>query len=469
MWCGVKNIKMKLHLPEQIKELMQTILDAGFDCKIVGGYVRDSILGLEPNDVDLFTNCPGDKILELFPQGVVIGGEERQEKILTVVVDGVEISEFRLSSDRKTTGGNIEDHCATADFTINSLACDIDGRVFDYTGGMSDLHNKVLRFVGQADHRVSEDPLRAMRGIRFIAKYDLEPEAYAEDVLMNTWGFIHSLPVERIRDEFLKILEVDGGLQTLAKYRVLQPIIPELNHCMIEGGEHHDETVLEHLIYSYETAREITDDKRIWLAAFLHDIGKPKSIRYDEDGKIHFFQHHVIGADYVRGWMEYYKFSKHDIDFICTLIYEHMWLNRDTKPSKKSYIKHFSNLDKNNVSVLDFVKVMYCDNQGNMAKERVKFGDYEPVSELQKEYNKLKFEGTPFSVKDLEISGKDVMDIGGSEVSGPMIGFTLKYVYNEVMDGNIENSRPVLMNYLNKIFKDVKFLELQESCKEKLK
>ena len=447
---------------------MQVILDNKYKVFAVGGAVRDSILGVEPHDWDLFTSCPGDKLLELFPQGVVLGGEERQEKILTVIVDDVEISEFRLDSKREQTGGDIESHCQTCDFTVNSLAADIDGRVYDYTGGMADLQNRVLRFVGQATHRIAEDPLRALRGIRFIAKFGLEPEAYTEDVLENTWGYIQNLPVERIRDEFFKVVAEDNGIQMLAKYRVLQPFIPEISKCNIEGGPYHAEGVLQHIIFAFETAREITDDKRIWLAALLHDIGKPASVSYDEDNNIHFFQHHKIGADWTRKWMEHYKFSKADIDFVCTLIYEHMWADRDGAPSKKSYIKHFKNMEDNGVSVMDYVKLIYCDHQGNMAHERVKFGDFVSTSILQMKYAELKYTKTPFSVKDLEISGQDVMDIGKVE-KGPIIGFTLKYVFNEVMDGNIENSRPVLMNYLKKIFKDVKFLELQASCKEKLK
>jgi len=437
---------MKIKIPEDVELKMKVIEGLGHKVFVVGGAVRDCMLGEEPHDWDLFTNCPCEVLLKIFPKGVVIGGQERQEKILTVIVDDVEISEFRLNGDRTLTGSTIEQHCKTCDFTINALCVDSKGEVYDYVGGMADLHNRVLRFVGDAYARISEDPLRALRGIRFLAKFDLTPEYLTKDVLLNTWGHIVNLPKERIRDEVLKIMEEDSGATTLAQYKVLTMMIPELNKCAIEGGEHHDELVLQHLMYAYESAKGITDDKRIWLAALLHDIGKPKSVSYDKDKNIHFYQHHKIGADIVRDWMNEYKFSQKDTDFVCTLIYEHMWTNRDGNPSKKGYVNHFKYMEDKGVDVMDYIKLIYCDHQGNMSHERIKFGDFVQSSDLKTKYDELKFSKVPFCVKDLEVKGEDVMNFGIP--AGKIVGAILKEIYKRVMNGEVENNRPQLMHEL---------------------
>jgi len=147
-----------MEIPKEIKEIMQELLDNGFEAYIVGGAVRDNYYGFMPNDYDIFTNATGEEILKVFPQGKILGGEERQKKILTVVVDGVEVSQYRSSGDRTETGNDLASHQATCDFYINALVVDINGK---YCGdakitqmAFADLDDRLLRFVGNAQTRI---------------------------------------------------------------------------------------------------------------------------------------------------------------------------------------------------------------------------------------------------------------------------------------------------------------------------
>ena len=122
---------------------MQGLLDHGYDAYIIGGAVRDLVIGGEPADYDIFTNATGEQILTIFPDGKIIGGKERQEKILTVIVDGVEVSQYRSNSSRSRTGYTLSTHLATCDFRMNAMAMDIDGTISDYHFGEFDIEDKI--------------------------------------------------------------------------------------------------------------------------------------------------------------------------------------------------------------------------------------------------------------------------------------------------------------------------------------
>ena len=158
-------------IPDKIKGMMQVLLQNGYEAYIVGGAIRDYYFGVKPKDYDIFTNATGKQILEMFPEGKIIGGEERQEKRLTVVVHGVEISQYRKNGDRTKTGNTLSEHQATCDFTINSIAMDVEGNIIDPYRGTKHIEIKKLMFVGIPQERVDEDTLRLLRGIRFAARY----------------------------------------------------------------------------------------------------------------------------------------------------------------------------------------------------------------------------------------------------------------------------------------------------------
>ena len=436
----------KMNIPEKEKGIMQKLIDHGFTPYVIGGAVRDSLLGEVPHDWDIFCDATGEEILSIFPEGKVLGGEERQAKILTVVVDGVEVSQFRSNGDRTETGTSLEEHQATCDLTINSIACDIEGKLTDPNCGHADLFGApgksgpTIKFVGNIKDRLQEDPLRLLRAIRFCSKYGVSVDL-SEVTFEGRQMLIDNIAKERIRDEFLKIINYDEGLENLHYCGLLTMIIPMFSKNIgVDGGDNHAEPVHRHQFNAFNEAKKISNDWRIWLAAFLHDIGKGEA--YTKiDGKIQFLQHEIIGYKYVKDWMKEYKFSEDDIKFVSTLIKMHMWGYKE-EFSKKTFTKKLQILRDSGVSIYQFLMVCYCDHQGNEKKIRIKFGDFVNASYLLKNYEVAIKENTPFKITDLDIDGHIVMKMG---FEGPQIGKVLNTLFDLVCEGTIDNKRDQLI------------------------
>jgi len=488
-----KMVKKKIQIPENIKEKMQKLIDNKFEVYVVGGAVRDSILGEEPHDWDLFTNATGEDILKIFPNGKVLGGEERQEKILTVIVDGVEISQFRSNGKRTEVGNDLTTHQSTCDFTCNSIACDIEGNIIDHNNGQFDIHKRNLNFVGNPQDRIKEDPLRILRGYRFWCTFGHWGSHSNIDLTV-----LDTLPKERIREEFIKIIQNKNGIENLHNdgYGPLtKNILPEFKKVIdMNGGDNHNETVDKHMLSAFKIACEITDDWRIRLATFLHDIGKGECRSYaagcknpEEEmsttgcgGKdfvcgyndnercpfsiIHFYQHDKVGAEIVKNWMNEYKFSKDDIKFISTLVRYHMWSYKCDEISKKAYIRMFEKFREAGVSIYDFMMIIYCDHQANMKKPRMKFGDFCKDSWILKRYWECIYTKEPFNKNQLELQGGEIMKLL-DKPPGKWIGDLMDEMFNAVMNDEVVNDRLELVKWVKKwmkkkkLNKDVKSLE----------
>ena len=429
---------------------MQKLIDEGYEAYVIGGCVRDFLLGRKPHDYDIFTNATGDQILELFPEGKVLGNEERQKKILTVIVDGVEISQYRKNGDRTETGTSLKEHQKTCDFTFNSIAMDIEGNIIDINKGQEDLKKRLVRFVGKPEDRIKEDPLRILRGFRFVSKYGFLFEKDTGFKLHDHRKLLLDLPKERIREEMLKIF--NGPDYHNIFECIFEDFFPELYHenHFKYGGDHHDETPFEHMKNSFEEAFKLTSNPLLRLACRLHDVAKGLTTTKDEDGKqIHFYGHENIGEKLMKEKLVKLKFSTEEIDYITTLIRLHMYSYNAT-PGKKSYIRFFDKLEKAKIPIEDYIILIYCDRQGNLAKPRIKFGEFLKGNWLLKKYYEIKYSEEPMNVTDLKVGGKDVMEILKIE-PGPDIGKILNALFEEVMEGNIKNERGELMNELKKI------------------
>ena len=452
-----------MKIPDNIKGIMQKLLDNNYDAYIIGGAIRDYFLGIEPHDWDIFTNATGDQILKIFPGGKVLGGEERQEKILTVIEEGNEVSQYRSNGDRTKTGNSLYTHLSTCDFTVNAIAMDINGKIYDPYTGIYDIRDKVLRFVGNGKDRIKEDPLRILRGIRFWSTF---PRFADIGMVLENLDLLDTLPIERIREEFLKIIKHPQGIENLWNKGIIYKIIPELKKVLImEGGDHHDETVDNHMQNSFREACKITDNVILRLAIFLHDIGKgytktesnTHEVVLDKNGcpyleridhETHFYQHEKVGAKITEEIMERLKFSKEEIKYVTTLIKLHMF-GYNEKITDKTYVKFFDKLEQNNISILDYIMLIYCDHQGNLAKPRIKFGDFLKSNYLYQNYLRLKSDKKPFNVNDLEVDGRDIINVGYKP--GKIIGEIKNKLFDLVYDDKLINRRDILLEQLNKI------------------
>lgn len=436
-------------IPNNVTRIMQGLLDNGFEAYIIGGAIRDIKMNVKPNDYDIFTDATGDEILSIFPDGKIIGGEKRQEKILTVIVDGVEVSQYRANGNRTETGNDLSTHLATCDFRMNAMAMDIDGITKDYHFGDIDIDNRIINTVGNPYHRITEDKLRTFRAVRFSVKYNFRIGKPLDRAIFET--DVSDLPIERIREEILKILMYPGGLAALEDSGLLEQVIPEFSdNCKLEGGNHHAEFVNHHMSHSQNIACGLTDNKALVFACAFHDIGKGICHKFRSRYDVSFHGHEKVGAEMINTVMNYLKFSVKDIKYVETLIYNHL-VNYDSQTTDKAYIRLFKRLEIGGVSIEDYMIMLYADNQGNQRNKRVKFGDFINNNKILAKYYKLKYSKIPFDISGLDINGHDLINIGIP--AGPLMGKVLDDLFELVISGEIENRFGVLIRHVEDITK----------------
>jgi len=448
---------INMPIPDGVRSLMHRFVDNGYDAYIIGGAVRDFVMGYPIKDYDIFTNATGDEILELFPEGKILGGDERQEKILTVIVDGIEVSSYRANPERTKTGTSLDAHLATCDFRFNAMYADIDGHVFDPFGGGYDLRKGSISCVGNPRNRIAEDRLRALRAVRFMCKYGIDSNGVHYGLLSELINVdLSGIPAERIHDELLNICEYEDAMNVLDKLHMLDKLIPEVAALRVDGGQHHAETVLEHSTFSFRHARRLTDNTVLCLASFLHDIGKgpcrefvvdDSIIDADERKRVRFKKHNVVGSDMCRDILSRLKFSKADTDYIATLVQYHMF-GFNMEHRKAVYIKLFSQLEDNGVAVEDLLLLNYCDQQANLKNPRERYHEYLKRSVVLQKYYEYKYSKEPFRVKDLKVNGHDVMALGIP--AGKGVGVVLSDAFEAVMDGLVSNNRGELLEYIER-------------------
>jgi putative nucleotidyltransferase with HDIG domain len=340
-----------------IEKIKKAIEGTEFEGKsfIAGGFVRDQVMGISSKDVDIVVNIDngGVKLAQFLQKE--LGATEMVifERFGTaqIVIDGCAI-EFVMSRKEEYNEGSrkpevcfgtLEDDVMRRDLTINSLLLNITtGEVLDLTGkGLSDINDRVIRTTNEPNFIFQQDPLRLMRAIRFAVRFDFIIENPTFSAIRDNASALHKISKERIQEEFMKILGSRfpvEGMRLLMEANLIDQILPELNACTgVSQNEFHTKDVLEH-IFDVVNNTEPTAMHR--LAALLHDISKPECKTVGEDGKVHFFEHHVKSADFARKFMTDLKFSGDQIDLVFTVIREHM-LFMDEKSRNRRVVRRW--------------------------------------------------------------------------------------------------------------------------------
>lgn len=430
-------------IPHNVKDIMQKLIDNGHEAYIIGGAVRDYFLGLEPKDYDIFTNC--EDLKKVFPEANIIGNDERQNKIFTVIVDGIEISRYRNNGERTEFGTTLQKHLDTCDLTINAMCCDIKGNIQNVP---DDIMNQNIRFVGSPEQRIAEDPLRILRAIRFVGKtnYTMTEET---DIAIRLWkDKLLELPIERIKEEFIKILHYPKSFELLKETKILDMFLPELSALRgLEGGHYHLEDCFTHSRLAYTNSLTLTNNILISLACLLHDIGKASCYEKVED-KISFNNHQNIGCDMVKEIMTRMKFSDKETKFVSTMIKHHM-MGSVNELNNRTIIKIVNELEDAGITVEDMLIMTYSDNQANLKNTKIKFNEFYQGNNWLRTVYKLKYERLSFRKKDLEITGHDIINLGITQ--GVEIGRLIQTLYDEVIEAKIKNDRPLLLYRLKEL------------------
>ena len=439
---------MKELLNRKERIVLEKLNEAGFEVYFVGGCVRDAMMGSTGGDADVTTNALPYQIKEVF-DGWRTVDTGIQHGTVTVLADGipVEVTTYRNDGsysdsrhpDQVEFLNDIEGDLARRDFTVNAMACDLEGNIIDPFGGAEDLKKKILRAVGEADRRFQEDALRIMRGLRFASVLDFEIEKETANAMMDSRHLLKEISAERIFVELKKLVTGQAAGRVIRRYvDVFEYVLPEL--CAMKGflqhNPYHKYDVLEHCIRAMEEIETTPENQEYMkLAALFHDVGKPDTYFMDEEGIGHFYGHPARGEEVVHEILMRLKADRFTLDRISLLVKRHdLIFKRD-----EVLLKRWMNRLTPEV-MFELLEIKRADNMatGNMhQKLKDKFSDIRVMMEQILEEEQC------FSLKDLAVGGKDIIELGVEP--GPEVGRVLAELLDAVIEGRCENDRDKLM------------------------
>lgn len=440
---------MKIKIPDGALQIINKLKMQGHEAYVVGGCVRDSIMGREPQDWDICTSALPDKICTIFDKVIPTG---IQHGTITVLADSVpyEVTTYRIdgeySNNRAPDNVEFTDSLAEdlkrRDFTINAMAYNPHCGLCDIFGGQADLKNGIIRCVGNPDERFSEDALRILRAWRFSCSLGFEIEQSTLESAIKHIDLLKNISAERIRTEFTKALCVSFVTNTMHDDTFLRAILPEWANMHInQNNPHHIYDVARHTLTALD--KVITsDDTIIKLAVLLHDIGKPYCYTEDESKVGHFYGHSKISADIADKFLSRLKFDNCTRTNAVELILRHDVLIDDSAKSVKRWLGRLG--DEQFFRLLD---VKYADITGQNPEYSAERAAH--INRLRDIAHTAIAENQCFKIKDLAINGNDLIAIGFER--NKALGDALNTLLDMVMGDAVQNSKEELLKIAIKL------------------
>jgi tRNA nucleotidyltransferase (CCA-adding enzyme) len=427
---------------------------AGRRSWIVGGCVRDSLLGKPVADWDVATEAPPKELMKIFPRAIPTG---LQHGTVTLVMGGHHYEVTTLRGETSYSDGRrpdavhfveeIEADLARRDFTMNAIAVDPDsGALIDPYGGRRDIDAKTIRAVGDATQRFSEDGLRVLRAARFSAtlEFDLAPETYA--AIEPTLATFRKVSAERVRDEWVKTMKArrpSRAFDVMRTSGILAVSCPEL----LEGvgmaqNKWHSFDVWRHGMACVDAC---AGDPVLRIAALLHDVGKPRTRAFSEKTQDYtFYDHDRVGAEIADPICARLRFSTEERTRIVTLVRHHLFhYNAWSDAAVRKWIRR---VGKDRIE--DLYALSAADIRGKADEVAPEL--LQPLALLRAHVEKVLAEGAALSTRDLAIDGHDLMRELGIK-PGRVIGEILEALLEEVTSEPSANDRDVLLDRARKI------------------
>lgn len=448
-------MKFKINLPDDVQEIMSVIKEYGATSYVVGGCVRDSILGKEPHDWDISTPALACELLVWFEEkGYRVIPTGLQHGTITVHLNGsnYEITTFRR--DGEYSDGRHPDSVEFTsdliydlerrDFTMNAMAYNPEEGLVDPYCGYEDIQDRRIRCVGNPDDRFQEDGLRILRALRFSVQLGFKIELLTKRAMIDNRSLLNKISFERINAEFVKIIESSSShrarMQLLEFEDVLAEIIPELKSTFEfkQNNPYHCYPVYAHIL---TVLKECVDADIITkLAAFFHDIGKPYCYQDDEYGIRYFKGHAKVSAEMTDAIMRRLRFDNDTREKVVQLVFYH----DATFEVGKKYVRRWLN----KMGVNQFKRLLVLRRADIMGQSELNRDErLQKLDAVKDCLEEVLTEKPAFSVKDLEISGKDVMKYMLMDEC-PEVGQWLKHILKMVIDGYLENNREDLIYYM---------------------
>ncbi|MFU0833261.1 MAG: CCA-adding enzyme [Oscillospiraceae bacterium] len=437
---------MIVKIPPQVDSILQILTFNGFDACVVGGCVRDSLIGKTPTDWDVATSALPEESMRIFKQFQIIQTGLKHGTV-TVISDNmpVEVTTYRIDGtysdgrrpDTVLFTHLLQEDLSRRDFTVNAMAYRRNGELVDEFGGQEDLKQKIIRCVGNPDRRFQEDGLRILRALRFASVLDFVIEPATTESLVKNRKMLDDIARERISAEFTKLICGPGAERILREYReVFAQFIPEIRDAFDfpQNNPHHIYDVWEHTLKSIAA---VPPDPVLRLTMFFHDLGKPHCYSEDENGIGHFYGHPDISADLAESILQRLRYSKKVIRDVTLLVREH---DLSLPDNEKILRRRLNRLGEENLHRL--LKIREADTLAKSPEDQKKL---RLLDKTKKVVQQILGEKQCFSLKDLAVKGDDLIAAGIPQ--GSLVGLLLSILLDAVIDGTCPNQRDALLNY----------------------
>ncbi len=438
-------MRIQIQIPEKAERIISVLTEAGFEAYVVGGCVRDAILGRTAADWDITTNARPEQVKALFPRTLDTG---LQHGTVTVMQgkEGFEVTTYRIDGeyldgrhpDKVIFTPSLLEDLKRRDFTVNAMAYNQKDGLVDAFDGLGDLKRGRIRCVGDPRERFTEDALRILRAVRFSAQLDFTIEEKTKEALSEFAPNLRKVSAERIQTELVKLL-VSPHPETFRvvwETGISAVILPEFDACMEtpQQNPHHCWSVGEHTLHALPF---VEGDKTLRLAVLLHDIGKPLVRTRDEQGVDHFYRHAEKGAELANQILRRLKFDNDTRKKTARLVQVHDDLQAEATERGVRRAVHRIGAD----IFPDYLKVRRADILAqNPAVQEKKLKNLEEIEIL---YQKILKQQDCLSLKDLAVTGRDLIDAGLKP--GPQLGQTLNELLELVIEHPEYNTKELLL------------------------
>ena len=452
---NLKEINMN-DLPEDVKKIFNIFDREWTPIYLVGGCVRDMLLGTTPKDYDFTVETQPENIeniLKLYHIPFNAMSEKNDKMVARIGNEEYEITSTRKEADYVDNrhpeevifGVSIEEDLKRRDFTINAMAMDSKGNIIDSFDGNKcfDMENHLIKTVGNPETRFKEDPLRIMRALRFSITKGFQLDAATQKAMVDCKDMLNNISKERITAELRKILTAGVDIQPYFAnsdmMKIIKVIIPELGPCMHfeQHNKYHHQDVYNHILSVVDNCK--TDKFEVKLAALLHDIGKPKTYVTDAEGWGHFYGHAKVSRDIAETVIdERLSLTAREKDLVLALVEHH---DMEVHVTEKCARRMLNKFDRDFLSDFCILRQADRDDHVNLDPNRPLVNLNEFMAIVDEEIKK----NTAVKVSDLAVRGNDLMDT--FHIFGPTVGQTLKALLDAVMDEKVTNDKDALLAF----------------------
>lgn len=439
---------MRIQLPDKVHKIIDTLEEAGYEAYAVGGCVRDSILGREPDDWDITTSAKPEEMKRLFPRTVDTGIKHGTVTVL-LGGEGFEVTTYRIDGTYEdgrhptevTFTASLKEDLRRRDFTINAMAYNETDGITDLFGGREDLARGVIRCVGNPLHRFGEDALRMMRAVRFAAQLGFAIEESTLAAIRELAPTIEKISAERVRTELLKLLVSPHPekMRLLYETGLTACILPEFDRMMEteQNNPHHCYTVGRHTLAAL---CGVPGDKVLRLAMLLHDVAKPVCRTTDEEGVDHFYGHPAEGSGMARTILRRLKFDNDTTNRVCRLV---QWHDDNPELTKRSVRRAIHRIGMGQYPALFAVKrADILAQSGYQREEKLAY-----VDAYERMYEEILARQECLTIGELAVTGNDLIAAGMEP--GKEIGAMLKQLMEIVLEEPEKNTREELIKIVS--------------------